>query len=500
MKINILAVDDREENLFALVSLLENPGLNIVTAGSGNEALGLMLEQDFALVLLDVQMPEMDGFEVAELMRSMEATKTIPIIFVTAISKESEYVFKGYESGAVDYLFKPLDPNVVRSKVRIFCELHRKKVEIEEANQKLGSMVEQLRKAKETAEKATKIKDEFVSLVAHDLKSPLASIIGILRFISEDNENGLTEQYVEVFSNVVKSGGNLLQMIDEILNLQRLQAGNVLLKRNFFDAYYLCATIMDNNRYYAAEKKVELINDIELGTRAYADISLFGEVIQNLVSNAVKFSNTGGKIRIYRPEGRPNCIAIKDYGVGIPGNTVPDLFKHEIKTTTLGTKGEHGTGFGLPYCFDIMKVHGGDLTVESKEGKGTSFVICLPSVTPKILIVDDEKNIRLLFNTYLRELGVTAMEAKSGKEALKILREENLHLIISDLVMTSIDGLDLLSEVRRVRTTKDVPFIVVSTNIEENTRNKAIHLGANDFIDKSINKDDFLAIIKKYII
>ena len=128
-KVNILIVDDRKENLLALEALLESPDLRIIKAESGNQALGLMLEFNFALILLDVQMPEMDGFEVAELMRRKEKTRNLPIIFITAINKEEKYVFKGYEKGAVDYLFKPINPNVLKSKVNVFLELHRGKME-----------------------------------------------------------------------------------------------------------------------------------------------------------------------------------------------------------------------------------------------------------------------------------------------------------------------------------------------------------------------------------
>lgn len=130
---NLLLVDDRKENLVALKAIIDSPDITIYSATSGNEALGLMLEQNFALVLLDVQMPEMDGFEVAELMRRKEKTRYIPIIFITAISKEEQYIFKGYQAGAVDYLFKPIDPMVLKSKIRIFLELHRNKMELEKS-------------------------------------------------------------------------------------------------------------------------------------------------------------------------------------------------------------------------------------------------------------------------------------------------------------------------------------------------------------------------------
>ena len=186
-KVNILIVDDRKENLLALEALLENPEITIIKAESGNQALGLMLEFNFALVLLDVQMPEMDGFEVAELMRGKEKTRNIPIIFVTAINKEEKYVFKGYEMGGVDYLFKPINPHVLKSKVSVFLELYRKRLELEKmVNEKSEYILElhQLNKRIQEQQKELLEKEKLQSIlemavtISHEFSQPLSVIIG----------------------------------------------------------------------------------------------------------------------------------------------------------------------------------------------------------------------------------------------------------------------------------------------------------------------------------
>ncbi len=195
--IYILLVDDKPANLLALESLLESPEVRTIKATSGNEALGLLLEYDFALVLLDVQMPDMDGFETAELMRSNEKTRNIPIIFVTAISKEQQNIFKGYESGAVDYLFKPLDPHILIGKVKVFIELHRQRLWIEETNRKLEATVGKLKQANRKIleqqkavieEERLKVLLQMAGATAHELNQPLTGLLGTIELLQMDQK------------------------------------------------------------------------------------------------------------------------------------------------------------------------------------------------------------------------------------------------------------------------------------------------------------------------
>jgi two-component system cell cycle response regulator len=192
-KANILLVDDRPQNLLALQGLLEGLDVKVVKATSGNEALSLMLEYDFALVLLDVQMPEMDGFETAEVMRSSPRTKHVPIVFVTAISKDQKHVFKGYETGAVDYLFKPLEPEILISKVKVFVELYRQKGLLESTTKALEQSMEELKKANEERVQRERLQGviEMAGAVCHELNQPLQAVSGysdlLLMDMSDDN-------------------------------------------------------------------------------------------------------------------------------------------------------------------------------------------------------------------------------------------------------------------------------------------------------------------------
>ncbi len=217
---NILIVDDKPENLLALEKLLQRSGLNIITAKSGNDALSLILEHDFALVLLDVQMPDMDGFETAELMRGNEETRHIPIIFVTAISKDHKHVFKGYESGAVDYLFKPLDPYILQGKVNVFLELHRQSAALKAANENLKLANQKiLEQQKSVIEKERlKVLLQMAGATAHELNQPLMALLGYLELMAltegdRDNEN-------RFLSKIKQAGERIAEIVRKIQTIR----------------------------------------------------------------------------------------------------------------------------------------------------------------------------------------------------------------------------------------------------------------------------------------
>lgn len=225
-KVNILTVDDREENLIALEALLERPDIEIIKAESGNKALGLMLEYDFALVLLDVQMPEMDGFEVAELMRRKEKTRDVPIIFITAISKEDKYVFKGYEKGAVDYLFKPIDAEILRSKVNVFLDLYRKKVELERVINEKNSYILELHQLNQKIQKQQKElmeKEKLQSIlemavtISHEFSQPLSVIIGYTDMLMSTMEK--SDPIYPKLKKIFENGENLAEIIRKVRSI-----------------------------------------------------------------------------------------------------------------------------------------------------------------------------------------------------------------------------------------------------------------------------------------
>lgn len=354
-----------------------------------------------------------------------------------------------------------------------------------------------LREARETAEGATRLKDKFVSIVAHDLRSPFNSIMGFLRIMEDDKENPLSEKQRSLLQRVINSGERLLRMIEELLNVSRLSSGKITPSPKFFDARMVASIAINDMGLLAEEKGIEIVNEIPPGVRLYADFDLFNEVISNLVSNATKFCMAGDRITIFIPADEKTTIAVKDTGVGISEDMLPDIFKHEVKTSTTGTAGELGTGLGLPFSHDIMVAHGGSLTVSSKIGAGSVFYANLPETRPLALIVDDEEPNRIQLRYYLEGLDMDVIEAVDGLDALLILAEQTPHIIISDNNMPKLDGMGMLQRIKNELNLVSLPVLVVTSDVSQDAREKAFKLGASDYLSRPLNPTDFILRVKK---
>jgi two-component system, sensor histidine kinase and response regulator len=350
--VNILIVDDRPENLLSLESIVEKANRNIIKANSGNEALRIALENEIALIMLDVQMPEIDGFEVARLLKDNSKTKDIAIIFVTAISKDEKFTMKGYEEGAVDYIHKPLDVNLVKAKVEVFEKLYRQKLELRETNERLSNMNKQL--------------DEFVYIVSHDLKAPLRGLRSLVTFI-EDEIGNPTPEALELI-NMMKSRADRMQtMIDGILHYSRM--ANLKCDKEPIAVKDLIISIID---LIVPPSHIQ-INIADNLPVFHAEKIKLHEVFQNLIYNAIKYNDKEkGVVKITHLEFPDHFqFTVYDNGIGIK----PEHFKNIFGLfQTLVPKDKcESTGLGLTIVKKIVELQGGKVTVESEYGKGTSF-------------------------------------------------------------------------------------------------------------------------------
>lgn len=358
---------------------------------------------------------------------------------------------------------------------------------------------EKLKAAKDDAEAATLLKDKFVSLVSHDLKSPLSAMIGFLKLVKNDTGEPLNEGAELILSSAIRSGTQMANLIDDLLSISRLRTGQVKLSKQFFDAKYLGINMINDYSGLARQKGIEMENAIPENSRIYADKSLLTEAIRNLITNAIKFCISGDRITISLAKDEVSTICVRDTGPGIPPELMENLFKYERKTSTKGTAGETGSGLGLPLVKDIMEFHGGKLEVTSESGKGSLFSLKLPYMRPIILLVDDDKGFRYLQVLNLKEMNAAIIEAEHGEEALKMMEKVHPHLIITDIKMPIMDGLELLKSVRAKPDTKDIPVIVVSGEYGMEIRDTIFKLGADDFATKDIDTVDFLPRVRRFI-
>ena len=397
---NILLVDDREENLLALSATLESLGENLVLARSGPDALRELLRRDFALILLDAQMPDMNGFETAALVRQREKNRHTPIIFLTAYSRERSSVAAGYSVGAADYITKPYDPEILKSKVRVFAELYKRGEEIkrqeellrqsalreaerlrreqvwelEQEHMRLLTVELEERVAKRTAQlvEANEELEAFCYSISHDLRAPLRAITSTSMILLEESGGKLPEEHIEHLLRQAHNSRRLATLIDDLLQLSRI--GRRVMDCKRVDLSLVAKEVADDVLSRGWEKPPRI--DIEPGMMADGDPGLLRLLLENLLDNACKYSPKGGCIRVgSRREGDETVFFVKDTGIGFDMKYAPKIF---LPFERLVLESEFpGTGIGLANAQRVVKRHGGRIWARSQIGKGTTFYFTL---------------------------------------------------------------------------------------------------------------------------
>ncbi|MES2769619.1 MAG: ATP-binding protein [Bdellovibrionota bacterium] len=369
--IKLLIVDDRKENIFSLKSLLEDTGAEIFSASSGADALGLMIDNDFALALVDVQMPEMDGFELAELMHGADKTKNIPIIFVTAASESSGFAFKGYERGAVDFMYKPINPAILKSKVRIFMELDAQK-------ELLQFKMKELRHAKEAAENANRLKSAFLANISHEIRTPLNAIIGFADILSA--ENIASEERIEYSTIISRNGKSLVYIINDILDLSKVEAGHIEIENINYSPQQVVNEALDLMIVKVDKKNIALKMNVSKNfpQTSVADPTRLKQILTNIIGNAIKFTEKGSVTvsLSYSEEDQMLSFTVEDTGMGIANDQAEKLFKPFMQADNSITRKFGGTGLGLVLAKRLAQLMGGDVVLlKTNINEGSSFVI-----------------------------------------------------------------------------------------------------------------------------
>jgi len=364
--VKFLLVDDLEENLVALSALLRRDELTLFMARSGTQALELLLQHEFALAIIDVHMPDMDGFELAELLRGTERCKHLPIIFATAAAREQNRVFKGYESGAVDFLFKPIDPHILRHKADVFSELFRQR-------QLLSQQVRERERLLEETRETLRLNEMFTAALSHDLRTPLNAVVAGAALLTESAESALTTRIAE---RILSSGRRMTEMIEQLLDLSRARlSGGIAVDRQPMDLRTLTDRIVAEAQATAPQRSIQLRAGSSL--TGNWDEGRLGQVVSNLVTNAIRHGAAGPiVVTVAGDEPSRASLSVQNGGV-IPERLRAQLFDPFRGADDAPSRSE-GLGLGLYIVKQIVDAHGGSIEVRSDEQTGTSFVVTLP--------------------------------------------------------------------------------------------------------------------------
>jgi len=556
--VKFLIVDDLEENLLSLEALLKRDGLDFLKARSGDEALELLLKHDVALALLDVQMPGMDGFQLAEFMRGNERARHIPIIFLTAGSADTQRRFRGYEAGAVDFIQKPIEPDVLRSKAGVFFDLHEQRrqiqvqrdaleagtraladaanqleiqvrertAELEEALVRLTAETAERERAEASLRQSQKMEavGQLTGGIAHDFNNMLTGIIGALDLMRRQTAAGRLgniDRYIEAAS---ASAGRAAALTQRLLAFSRRQS----LDPQPIDINELIRSMSDLIERAVNEKidfRVVLAPDLPAGL---VDPHQLENAILNLAINARDAMPEGGVLTVEtsvvdvdeayvvaRPglsPGRYLLVAVSDTGVGMAPDLIEKVFDPFFTTKPLG----QGTGLGLSMVYGFVRQSGGHVRIHSQVGMGTSVKLYLPTteVRPavtaapgvsmpqgdgeRVLIIEDEPAVRMLVREVLEQLRYEAVEFADPLAAVPYLAsDERIDLMISDVGLPGMSGRELAETARAYR--PDLPILLI-TGYAENAAIRSGFLGANmSMVTKPFSLDDLAAKVSEML-
>ena len=536
----LLIVDDLEENLLSLEALLRSPDLILLHARSGEEALELLLKHDVALALLDVQMPGMDGFELAEFMRGNERSRRIPIIFVTAGSGDIQRRFRGYEAGAVDFIQKPIETDILRSKVGVFVDLYKQRLalagaadqlegqvrqrtaELQAAMQRLKEEVAERERAEASLRQSQKMEaiGQLTGGIAHDFNNMLTGIIGSLdmmrRRIAENRTDGL-ERYLDTALGSAERAAALTHRLLAFARRQPLEPQPLDVSAVISAVAQLVTHALPENIRLQVDVSADL-------PHALADSNQLENAVLNLAVNARDAMPDGGELVISAgPAERAEVagtdssteylrISVKDSGEGMPPEVIDRVFEPFFTTKPLG----QGTGLGLSMVYGFTQQSGGTVRIDSRAGHGTTVNLYLPMAQSaaavqddkpepptmgsgqRVLLIEDEDAVRMLVCDVLNELNYETIEIADPTSAVGVLEsDEAIDLMISDVGMPGLNGRDLADIARRHRPNLPILFI---TGYDKEATSLTDFLGPGmSLITKPFSFDDLAAVVAESI-
>ncbi len=513
-KTSVLLVDDRPENLLVLEEILADLNLNLVTSLSGEDALGCLLGQEFAIILMDVQMPALSGFETAEIIRAREATRHIPIIFVTAESSARSQVFKGYESGAVDYLLKPLEPKIVQSKTRVFAELFEQRKQIERAG-------EALRQAQKM-----EVVGQLTAGIAHDFNNLLQIINGYADIVVTklDPEHSVLPAMREIQG----AGSRAKELIQQMLAFSRQQVVDPM-DLNLNDVTEEISKMLRHSMGDQVQFKILKEDNLKV---SLLDRGQMQQVLINLCVNARDAMPDGGELtvetqnitltkeeiedRSWASESDYIMLRVTDTGHGMENDTLERIFEPFFTTKEVG----QGSGLGLSSVYGMVKQNKGHISVTSTVDIGTQFSLYFPASrctketpllptsapneapkggTETVLLAEDDLDVLEQTANILQKAGYTILTAKDGQEVLQVFEanRDQIDLVLTDVMMPKMGGRAAVERMLQLRPA--LRYLYISAHNSGTGSIDFIQAKNLSFISKPYHPDELLRKIREIL-
>jgi signal transduction histidine kinase len=553
LRVNILIVDDEPRNLTVLETVLDDPGYRLVRAGSGDEALLALMADEFAVLVLDVRMPDMNGFELAQLIKNRKKTARVPIIFLTAFYNEDQHILAGYDSGAVDYLHKPINAVVLRSKVAVFAALYRASRALNSANSSLRTEVAERRRAEtelrelnETLDQrviertdalrererllkrleaqlrdADRRKDEFLATLAHELRNPLAPVRNAVQVLQIKGKATPEMQWAhDMIERQVRA---MSRLIDDLMDVARIRLGRIEMRREPVELATVLHEAVASSRPLIDESGHVLV--IALPDQPLvldADPTRLVQVFMNLLTNAAKYMNQGGRIELSaRQVGNEVEVTVKDAGIGLAANQLTSVFEMFSQAENGLPRSQGGLGIGLSLAKRLVELHGGRIEARSSGlGQGSAFVVRLPvpigrpldsnataaypagpiaPATPmvrvRVLVVDDNLDGAVSLAALLSTNGHEVHTAHDGEEAVRAAGEWRPQVVLLDLGLPKLNGFEACCKIRQQPWGQAMTIVAVTGWGDEEAQARSREAGFNQHLVKPVDPALLLAVL-----
>jgi signal transduction histidine kinase len=524
-KPKILVVNDDANSLFALTSLLalwsDQEGYDVIAARSGEEALRQVLMHDFAVILLDVNMPGMDGFETAEAIHQRMRSANIPIIFITAFVADELDRLKAYQRGAVDFLFTPVIPQVLHAKISVFValavkneelrtqarELSLRSNELIATNKRLTREIEE----RKVAERQNHAKDEFLAMLGHELRNPLSAISSAASLIALPDVT--IDGLARAKKIIQRQSRHLGRIVDDLLDLSRAMSGKILLNRAPLDMRALLHSCVDT--YHATGRVGEHKLQLEAAPGwVNGDVTRLEQIISNLLDNAIKYTAPGGLIQIgCEVKDEDVVLTVEDSGVGISAELLPHVFDVFVQGARTIDRAQGGLGIGLALVRRLAELHGGSAGAHSEgSGEGSVFTIRLPRTErpqelrsdimdtpqagkPTVLLIEDNDDGREMMSMMLSCYGYEVRHAADGLQGLEVAASFHPDLALVDIGLPGIDGYEVARRLRANAATRDIKLIALTGYGLAEDQRRVLDAGFDMHLVKPVDIDHLMQAI-----